>query len=279
MPQRRIGARRAVTIRFREPPDAGLAPQEIAFDMRALVPILSSAAVAATFAATAQTQMEAAPLVTPFSTQKAGAEMPAGWEVVKITDEKKPTQYRLVDDGGTVVLNARAEAAATGLGQPTNFDIRAAPILEWRWKISHLISSADNAVASKEDSPARIVLSFGGDRSKLALTDRLALSLADQRSGKPTPYGTLMYVWSNKAPVGTVIPNPRTGRVQMIVASSGPAGVGAWQSLKRNVLEDYRRAFGEEPGMLMSIGVLTDTDNTGESVEAWYGDIRFTPAR
>ena len=28
----------------------------------------------------------------------------------------------------------------------------------------------------------------------------------------------------------------------------------------------------------MSIGVLTDTDNTGESVEAWYGDIKLMPA-
>jgi len=64
----------------------------------------------------------------------------------------------------------------------------------------------------------------------------------------------------------------------MIVASSGAAGVGAWQSIKRNVLEDYKRAFGEDPGLLMSIGVLTDTDNTGESAEAWYGDIRILPA-
>ena len=234
-------------------------------------------AIAAMTVATAAVAQSPA-VLTPFSTQKAGSEMPAGWEVVKITEEKKLTQYRLVDDGGTVVLNARAEAAASGLGQPTKVDVRTTPILEWRWKVSRLIASADNAIGSKEDSPARIVLSFGGDRAKLPLTDRLALSLADQRSGKATPYGTLMYVWSNKAPVGTVIPNPHTGRVQMIVASSGPAGVGTWQSLKRNVLEDYRRAFNEEPGLLMSVGVLTDTDNTGESAEAWYGDIRLLPA-
>jgi hypothetical protein len=216
--------------------------------------------------------------VTLFSTQKAGADLPADWEVVKITDDKKPTQYKLVDDGGTVVLNAKADGAATGLGQPTKIDIRSTPVIEWRWKVSRLITAADNAVASKEDSPARIVFSFGGDRAKLPLTDRLALTLSDQRSGKPTPYATLMYIWSNKAPVGTVIPNPHTGRVQMIVASSGPAGVGAWQSLKRNVLEDYRKAFNEDPGLLMSIGVLTDTDNTGESAEAWYGDIRLVPS-
>lgn len=244
--------------------------------MRTLLTLAAAAAIAASTSASAQT--DSAPIVTPFSTQKAGADMPAAWEVVKITDEKKPTQYRLVDDGGTVVLHAKAEAAATGLGQPMKIDVRDTPTLEWRWKVGRLITAADNAVATKEDSPARIVLSFGGDRAKLPLTDRLSLSLADQRSGKTTPYGTLMYVWSNKVPVGTVIPNPRTGRVQMIVASSGGAGVGAWQSIKRNVYEDYRRAFGEDPGLLMSIGVLTDTDNTGESAEAWYGDIRLLPA-
>ena len=247
-------------------------------ERRNAAPALAAALAFASSIGIAQSPPAGAPLVTPFSTQKAGAEFPAGWETVKITDDKKPTQYKLVDDGGTVVLHATAEAAASGLGQPMKVEIQTAPVIEWRWKVGRLIGGADNAVATKEDSPARIVFSFGGDRSKLPLTDRLALSLADQRSGKPTPYGTMMYIWSNKAPVGTVIPNPRTGRVQMIVASSGPAGVGTWQSLKRNVLEDYRRAFNEEPGPLMSIGVLTDTDNTGESVEAWYGDIRLMPA-
>jgi len=242
--------------------------------MRTLLPLAAAAALAA---AGAFAQTDTTALITPFSTQKAGTDLPANWEIVKITDEKKPTQYRLVDDGGTVVLNAKAEAAASGLGQPTKIDVRGTPMLEWRWKVKGLIAAADNAVATREDAPARIVLSFGGDRAKLSLTDRLALSLADQRSGKTTPYGTLMYVWSNKAPVGTIIPNPRTGRVQMIVASSGAAGVGTWQSIKRNVFEDYRHAFGEDPGLLMSIGVLTDTDNTGDSAEAWYGDIRLLP--
>ena len=85
--------------------------------------------------------------------------------------------------------------------------------------------------------------------------------------------------WSNKAPVGTVIPNPHTKRVQMVVASTGPAGVGKWQTLSRNVREDFVRAFGEEPGPLTDVGILTDTDNTSATVEAWYGDIRFVPAK
>jgi len=87
-----------------------------------------------------------------------------------------------------------------------------------------------------------------------------------------------MYVWANEAPVDKIIRNPHTGRVRMIVVQSGAGGAGKWQSYSRNVREDYKRAYGEYPGKMLSYGVLTDTDNTGENVEAWYGDIVFKPA-
>ncbi len=247
--------------------------------MRRFFPILATAAVMAASDAAAQARIEAAPaLVTPFSSQKAGAPLPAAWQPVKIAAGKKPTQYQLVDDSGTVVLNAKADAAASGLGHDTRFDVRAAPFIEWRWKVAKLIDDADNSIAGKEDSPARIVLQFDGDRAKLPLRDRAFFALGDKVAGREVAYATLMYIWSNKAPVGAVIPNPNTSRVRMIVAASGPGGVGAWQNLRRNVLDDFRKAYGEDPGQLIGVGLLTDSDNTGASAEAWYGDINFVSA-
>ncbi len=225
----------------------------------------------------AQARMEAAPLVTPFSTGKPPG-LPAGWAPAQISASKTPTAYGLVVDQGTVVLHARAEAAASGLGHKVAFDLRSAPILEWRWKVSNLVDGADNSDPTKEDSPSRIVLQFDGTKSRLPLKDRAYFVLGKQLSGQEPAYATLMYVWANRAPVGTVIPNPRTTRVQMIVASSGASGVGSWQTIRRNVVEDFRRAFGEDPGTLTAVGVLTDTDNTGGSAEAWYGDLQFLPA-
>jgi hypothetical protein len=224
------------------------------------------------------TSMEAAPLVGQFSTARPGTALPPGWEPIKINDQKKPTAYDLVDDGGTVVLHAVADAAASLVGVHTAFDLKAAPVLAWRWRISRLITTADNAVASKEDSPVRIVLEFEGDKSKLSFSDRSAMAAGKVLSGRELPYATLMYIWSNQEPVSKVIANPRSQRVEMVVASSGASGVGAWQTLSRNVIDDYRRAFKEEPGKLTGVAVLTDTDNTGEKVEAWYGDLRFTAA-
>ena len=244
--------------------------------MRTL-PLLALLAIAPAFAQTPP-PTEAAPLVAPFSQARAGGALPAGWVPVKINDQKAPTVYALVDDQGTVVLHAVADGAASLLGHKVAFDVSAAPILAWRWKVSQLIAGADNAVASKEDSPVRIVLEFDGDKSKLSFSERSQIATGRILSGREIAYATLMYIWSNKEPVGKVIPSPRTQRIQMVAASSGGAGVGAWQALSRNVAEDFRRAFGEPPGKLISVAVLTDTDNTGERVEAWYGDIRFRPA-
>jgi len=220
--------------------------------------------------------MTSAPLVTPFSQAKPGTALPQGWLPIKINDQKKPTLYEFVEEQGAVVLHASADSAASLVGYKTSFDLTAAPMMSWRWKISRLIPGADNTVSSKEDSPVRIVLEFDGDKSKLSLSDRSTIATGKILSGRELPYATLMYIWSNKEPIGKVVPNPRTNRVQMIVASSGGAGVGAWQTLSRNAVDDYRKAFNEEPGRLTGIAVLTDTDNTGESVEGWYGDIVFS---
>ena len=85
-----------------------------------------------------------------------------------------------------------------------------------------------------------------------------------------------MYIYANGKPVGTIVPNPHTKRIQMIVVATGDSGVGTWQSFSRNVRDDYKRAFNEEPGKLLSLGVMTDTDNTGEKAQAWYGDITLS---
>lgn len=234
-------------------------------------------ALAPTRAVHAQ-RLEAAPLVTPFSTAKPGSELPAGWEALRLAPHKRLTQYTLEQDDGRIVLHARAEGAASALLHPVKFDIRSAPVMQWRWKVGSLIEGADNRSASKEDSPVRIVLGFDGDKSKLTLGERTSSLIAKRVTGRELPYAELIYIWSNRAPVGTVIENPHTHRIEMVVASTGAAGVGQWQTLSRNVVEDFRRAFDEEPGLLTDVGVLTDTDNTGATVDAWYGDIRFVPA-
>lgn len=237
-----------------------------------LLPASLAVAVLASGNLFAQT---AAAVVAPFSASKPGAAFPPGWQPLKL-GPKKLTDYRFVEEDGTVILVARADGAASGYLHPVKVDVNNAPVIRFRWKISQLIDGADNAVASKEDSPVRIILNFDGDLSRLTFKEKTASVLAKTASGRELPYAQLMYVWSNAAPVGSVIHSTHTGRVRMIVAASGSAQVGQWVEISRNVADDFRRAFGEAPGLLTDVGILTDTDNTGASVEGRYGDIRFT---
>ena len=215
--------------------------------------------------------------LAPFSTNAPGG-LPDKWEPVVILRTKKPTHYRLVAEQQRTVLHAKAVGASSGLMQHVSIDPNSQPWLNWQWKIASLVETADNFKSVAEDSPVRIVLGFDGDKESLPFSDQVLFETAKLITGHDFPYATMMYIWENKAPVGTVIPNSRSGRIQKVVAASGPEGVGQWRSFTRNIVEDYEKAFGEKPGRLIGIGVLTDTDNTGETVEAWYGDIRFLRA-
>ena len=162
-------------------------------------------AAALSFPVAAQTSIEAAPLPAPFSTGKPGAALPRGWEPVKLSDRKRPTDYALVDDDGIVVLHAKADGAASGLAQFTVFDIRSAPVVEWRWKASGLIDGADNRVAAKEDAPARLVFGFDGDKAQLPLVERAVFVISEKLSGRELPYALLQYVWAGKLPIGSLL--------------------------------------------------------------------------
>lgn len=217
--------------------------------------------------------------IAPFSA--GGETLPKGWQPLIINRTKTPTEYRLARDPVTreIVLHATADAAASGLRQPLDVDPAASPVVRWRWRVVDLIVGADNQDRYAEDSPVRLMLFFDGDKSALPLKEQMMMETARLLTGQELPYSTLMYIWENRFPVGTVLPNSFTSQVKMFVAGSGPdVRLGQWKDFERNYVEDYRRAFGASPGRLVGVGIMTDTDNTGERIEAFYGDIELKRA-
>ncbi len=217
-----------------------------------------------------------APQVARFSHSAPGEAPPKPWRSWTMAAFKRPTDYLLVHDAGRTVLKARANASASGMIHAINFDPKEFPRLSWRWKVNTLIPRADNFRPLVEDSPVRIVVAFDGDVSKLNPMDRLAHHKFRMIAKTELPYAMLMYIWENRAAPGTVIASAHTSRIKMIVADSGSDRLGAWSERSVDLSDDFRRAFGEEPGRVSWIGVMTDTDNTGETVQAYYGDIRVS---
>jgi hypothetical protein len=175
-----------------------------------------------------------------------------GWSVQSFVGFN---DYRLAMDGSNHVMLAESRATASSLYFKTNIDLKEYPVLSWRWKIESTVSGGDVRFKKSDDYPARIYVVF------------------------PHWYypktRSINYIWANQLPRGEVAPSPYTENSQMVAIESGNGKAGEWLLEKRNVYEDYRRIFAEEPGRVGTIAIMTDSDDTGTSARAWYDDIRF----
>jgi len=210
-----------------------------------------------------------------FSAGHAGDAPPGDWGRFVVSPFATKSEYALVESGPRVVLEGRADGSASGFYQRIRIDPARHPLIEWSWRVLQTPGHTDPRVHSRSDSPARVIVAFHGDVKRLDIGERFALALYHALTGDKMPYAIIMYSWASDAPVGTITSNDQTGKIQTIVVGNG---VGEWREFRRNVLEDYRRAFGEEPWDIVAVGVMTDMSNTRGKASAQYGDISFRPA-
>ena len=213
--------------------------------------------------------------IGPFSRSLPGGSLPEGWQPQTFKSVEKHTSYELVKEDNETVIKALANASASGLVKPLDLDLKAYPILEWRWKVSNLIAKSNPKTKAGDDYPARIYLTFKYDPARVSAWQRAKYGFIKTIYGEYPPHAGINYIWESKLPVGTIVANAYTDRLRMIVVESGAANLHQWQSYRRNVYEDYKQAFGEEPTSVSGVAIMTDTDTTGEAATAYYGDIRM----
>ncbi len=189
---------------------------------------------------------------------------------------KEATKFSLMQMDGRDVVVASADASASMLRRPLRVEAPDLGKINFSWMVPDLITHADMALRQADDSPVRVVLAFEGDRSKFSMKNSMLSELSLTITGEALPYATLMYVWCNTRPPGTVIINPRTDRVRKMVVESGAKGLSRWLNYDRNIRADFEKAFGEPPGALVGLGIMTDTDNTRTKTRAWYGPLNLT---
>lgn len=210
-----------------------------------------------------------------FSAAMAGDTLPPAWKPLTFKKIARHTIYKLVRDNDTVVIKALAEASASVLTREIKINPKEYPVVQWRWKVSNILKKGEAHTKEGDDYPARIYITFQYDPSKLSFSEKVKYEVIKLLYGKYPPHGAINYIWESKVPIGTLVPNPYTDRVRMIVVESGEAKLNQWVDEERNIYEDYKKAFSEEPPMISGVAIMTDTDNTGETVTAYYGDIVF----
>lgn len=218
--------------------------------------------------------------IAPFSGAKPGASLPAQWRPLGIA-KIPPPEMRLVQEEGATVLRSRAAAAAGTVAHALDASPAERPILAWRWKVDRVVAGANLAEKSGDDFAARVYVFFDLPVESLPFAARTQAFLARTLWGEKLPTAVLCYVWDNRHPVGTSAWNPYTDRVRTVVLrSSAP---GAWAGEARDLEADFRAAFGSlwsgPVPRLTGIAVGNDTDQTGETVTAWFGDFRLEARR
>jgi hypothetical protein len=188
---------------------------------------------------------------------------------------KRATAYERAECAGRPAWLAKSDASVSLWRRRIEVALTPSTEVEFSWWVPQTIASADLRRAETADSPVRVVFAFSGDVSKLSMRNRLQFQLAESLMGESPPYATLMYVWDNRADLETIVPSARSDRVRKIVVERGEGNLRRWLTYRRPLMADFQRAFGEPPGQLVGIALLTDTDNTGAKAEACYGDVRL----
>jgi Protein of unknown function (DUF3047) len=205
----------------------------------------------------------------PVPSADAGA-----WHDVPLPGKAR-TEYRWEGSAGRRELVARADASASAFRRHVRRPADSLGDVEFGWWAQALPQGADLSEPGKTDAAARVMFAFDGDASRLSARTRAQSDLARMLTGEALPYATLVYVWDATAPVGTVITHPRNDRIRKIVVESGNGSLKQWRRYRRSLAADYQLAFGEPPGPLMAVAVMTDGDNTQSRLVTRYSDVEF----
>jgi len=216
---------------------------------------------------------ELAAALTPFSAMATG-EVAAPWRVQAIRG-RPATSFRVVDvDGG--IVEAASFGSVASLIHPVDVDAATKPLLKWRWRLIDAVEGSNLYRKSGDDFPARVYVLFDYDLGRLPFRTRWQLRLARLVYGDSVPGAALCYVPAGGVARETIASNAYTDRVRMIVVDDDVIDNG-WREFERDVVQDFEAAFGEPPPRIIGIAIATDTDDTGETARAWFGDVTLLP--
>jgi hypothetical protein len=215
------------------------------------------AALAAALAVAAVAWAADQVVVEDWTSHAVGAKgIPQGWQGQKWGSPKY--DLAVVDNDGHRVLHLKSkdEGSTVSKDIKKKVNLKETPILEWSWKMVMLPKGGDSCKKATDDQAGQVFVMW--PRFPEAVRSRI-----------------IGYVWDTTQPIGTVCKSEKTGMVTYIVVRSGPADVGKWLSERRNVAEDFKKIYGEEPDNPGAVSISIDSNDTNSTAESYMGPILF----
>ncbi|HWP75089.1 MAG TPA: DUF3047 domain-containing protein [Methylomirabilota bacterium] len=181
--------------------------------------------------------------------------IPDGWKGQNWGSPKY--DFRIATQGGRKAINLKSANDSSTISKEVKVDVKTWPVLQWSWQVVTLPKGGDARKSATDDEAAQIYVTF--PRFPQAVRSRI-----------------ISYIWDTAAPVGSVFKSEKTGLVTYVVVRSGPADLGKWLTESRNVLEDYKKIYGEAPGEdVGAISIAIDSNDTNSTAESYFGEIFF----
>ncbi len=189
-------------------------------------------------------------VIDTFSSCVNASKLPCGWK------ERHPmSNIEINSDSGNYYLTIKTNKKVKSIGKEINLNPNQFPGLHWKWRMHVLPAGGQEDKKGKDDSGGGIYVIFKGQ----------------------VPFNKILkYVWSATLPQGTLTFSPYDKKVAIVVVESGPQKLDRWISEERNVLEDFKRAFNEEPPSVEAIALESDSDNTKSRSWVDFDDLYFT---
>jgi hypothetical protein len=188
-------------------------------------------------------------VIADFSSAVDASSVPAGWQV---KEKSGKAAFAVVKDDGVAAVRLRSANTSFSLQKEVLVNLQQYPVLTWKWKVTKLPVGADFRKSDTDDQAAQLFLAFSKTRA-------------------------IVYIWDTTAPEGTMgnAAGPFFMSIKSVVVRSGKNGTGSWLTESRNVYDDYRKLFGEEPGDIRGVRMQINSQHTGTSAESFFADVVF----
>ncbi len=188
-------------------------------------------------------------VVADFSHGLDAGGVPAGWQ---LKEKYGKADFAVAKDGNISTVRFRSANTSFSLQKTVNVDLKRFPVLTWTWKVSKLPEGGDFRKSKTDDQAAQLFIAFTKTKS-------------------------IVYIWDTSAPQGLAkdtTPVPLM-HVAVVVVQSGTANTGKWVTETRNVYEDYKKLFAEEPPSAGGIRLQINSQHTKTSAESYFADVMF----
>jgi hypothetical protein len=188
------------------------------------------------------------------------------WRTVNVSNKPEHTKYTIEKNNDGSFLKAESNKSVLALAYKEEFNVYTYPKVRWKWKVSNIYKNANPETKDGDDYAIRVYVAFKYDpKVSSSIGQRLKYGLINTMYGEYPPQATLNYVWANSEGQKTILTSPYSDTIKLIALEKGSKKVGTWQEEEIDIIQDYRKSFGEDPPKMAGIAVMNDSDNTGQS--------------